>query len=96
MAKFFNTMELPDDIIYIIRDYSRALTRPDWRTLHRMTSFDFHMAVAQSLNRNTCMSLLDLVVQDGNDYTHHVEFYDGLPYVDYIEGPSRIPFHIPF
>ena len=89
-------MELPDDILYIIRDYSRALTRPDWRTLHRMPNLDFHLAVAQSLNRNTAQSLLDLVVQDGNDFTHHVEFYNGLPYVDYIMGPSRVPFHIPF
>jgi hypothetical protein len=89
-------MELPDDILYIIRDYSRSVTRPDWRTLHRMPSFNFHMAVAQSLNRNTVLSLLDFVVQDGNDFTHHVEFYDGLPYVVYIQGPSRVPFYVPF
>jgi len=89
-------MELPDDILYIIRDYSRALTRPDWRSIHRFTCFDFHMDVARSLNRNTSQSLLDLVVQEGNEYTHHVEFYNGLPYVDYIEGPDRVPFPIPY
>jgi len=89
-------MELPDDILYIIRDYSRAVTRPDWRTLHRMPSFNFHMAVAQSLNRNTVPSLIDFVIQDGNDFTHRVEFYGGLPYVVYIKGPNRIPFYVPF
>jgi hypothetical protein len=31
-------MELPNDIIRIIRDYSLPLTRPDWRTLHFMTN----------------------------------------------------------
>ena len=27
-------MQLPDDVLLIIRDYSKPLTRPDWRTLH--------------------------------------------------------------
>jgi hypothetical protein len=89
-------MELPDDILYIIRDYSRAITRPDWRTLHRMPSLQFHLDVAQSLNRNSALSLLELVVQDDNDFTHHVEFYNGIPYVDFIIGSQRIPFYIPF
>ena len=27
-------MELPDDVVSIIRDYSRPITRPNWRFLH--------------------------------------------------------------
>ena len=30
-------MELPDDVLQIIKDYAKPLTRPDWRTLHKMT-----------------------------------------------------------
>jgi len=30
-------MELPDDIICLIKEYSMPLTRPDWRTLDIMT-----------------------------------------------------------
>lgn len=30
-------MELPDDVLQIIKEYSKPLTRPDWRTLHKMT-----------------------------------------------------------
>lgn len=30
-------MELPDDVIKIIREFSKPVTRPDWRTLHKMT-----------------------------------------------------------
>ena len=30
-------MELPDDVLQIIREYSKPVTRPDWRTLHKMT-----------------------------------------------------------
>lgn len=30
-------MELPDDILSIIRDYSKPLTKPDWRTIGQFT-----------------------------------------------------------
>jgi hypothetical protein len=29
-------LELPDDVLQIIREYAQPLTRPDWRTLHLM------------------------------------------------------------
>jgi hypothetical protein len=35
-------MELPDDILRLIREYSRPVTRPDWRTLHKMTDDEFY------------------------------------------------------
>jgi hypothetical protein len=31
-------LELPDDVIAIIKEYARPVTRPDWRTLHLMTN----------------------------------------------------------
>ena len=31
-------MELPDDVLQIIKDYARPVTRPDWRTLQKMTN----------------------------------------------------------
>lgn len=36
-------MELPDDVLRIIKEYSKPLTRPDWRTLHKMPS-DIYLA----------------------------------------------------
>ena len=30
-------MELPHDILYLIKEYSMPLTRPNWRNLHIMT-----------------------------------------------------------
>ena len=30
-------MELPDDVLRLIREYSRPVTRPDWKQLHKMT-----------------------------------------------------------
>jgi hypothetical protein len=29
-------MELPDDVLAIIKEYARPITRADWRTLHIM------------------------------------------------------------
>jgi hypothetical protein len=28
-------MDLPDDVLSIVRDFSRPVTRPDWRNLER-------------------------------------------------------------
>ena len=38
-------MELPEDVIRIINEYSKPLTRPDWRTLHKMRISDFYYNV---------------------------------------------------
>jgi hypothetical protein len=35
-------MELPDDVLKIIKEFSQPLTRPDWRTLHKMTFDKFY------------------------------------------------------
>ena len=29
-------MELPDDVLRLVKEYSMPITRPDWRTLHKM------------------------------------------------------------
>jgi hypothetical protein len=29
-------MELPEDVLRLVKEYAQPLTRPDWRTLHRM------------------------------------------------------------
>ena len=38
-------MELPDDVVRIINQYAKPLTRPDWRTLHRMTLNNFYIDI---------------------------------------------------
>ena len=35
-------MELPHDIVLLIREFSRPLTRPDWRTMKPMSLFRLH------------------------------------------------------
>lgn len=34
-------MELPDDVLQMIKEYAKPLTRPDWRTLHKMPYIQF-------------------------------------------------------
>jgi hypothetical protein len=34
-------MEFPDDILRLIREYSRPVTRPDWKQLQKMTHAEF-------------------------------------------------------
>jgi len=37
-------MELPDDVLQLIKEYSMPITRPDWRTLHKMTYMEYETA----------------------------------------------------
>ena len=34
-------MQLPDDIVRLIREYSRPLTRPDWKRLRKLPHDEF-------------------------------------------------------
>jgi len=40
-------MELPEDVVTLIREFSRPLTRSDWRTMHLMTDEEFHMSAME-------------------------------------------------
>jgi hypothetical protein len=44
-------MELPDELLALIKDFSRPVTRPDWRGLRRMTAYQFHRAILYKYNR---------------------------------------------
>ena len=44
-------MELPDDVLAQIKDFSRPITRPDWRHLHRMSGYRFHGDVVKTYNK---------------------------------------------
>ena len=44
-------MELPDDLLAIVRDFSRPVTRPDWRNLRPMSSRQFHQDILDTYYR---------------------------------------------
>jgi len=51
-------MELPSDVLSIIKEFAQPLTRPDWRTLHRIPSLQLHLDVAYSFNATINMATI--------------------------------------
>ena len=76
-------MELPHDIVMLIKDYSRPLTRPDWRTLHKMTNLSFHLAVARELNFTCPTSVYNLIMNPQSDFLYSLSL-EHVPYIEYI------------
>jgi hypothetical protein len=66
-------MELPDDVLSLVRDYARPLTRPDWRTLRRMPSLQFHLDFIEQFNSTFNLALCFFVKTQtsGYKYTLH-------------------------
>ena len=56
--------QLPDDVLQIIHQFSRPITRPDWRTLHKLTEFKLHLQLTNASNRTNVYLTLD------NDYLY--------------------------
>jgi len=68
-------MDLPDDVLAIIKDFSRPLTRHDWRTLHRMTSFSFHMAIAKRFSLRSPTIIQHFVTRSPGDYVFNIMYF---------------------
>jgi hypothetical protein len=79
-------MELPDDLLQIIKDYSMPVTRPDWRSLHVMSHERFLLSAAQTINRTYPRSVYEMIQRNG--FKYNMEYYNGLPYIDYIYVPN--------
>jgi hypothetical protein len=63
-------MELPDDLLYLVRDFARPCTRPDWRTLHRMPSLRFHLDLIDQFNSSFNLALCFFVLHQSSDYIY--------------------------
>ena len=57
-------LELPDDVLQIIHQFSRPITRPDWRTLHKLTEFKLHLQLTNASNRT------NVYLTPDNDYLY--------------------------
>ena len=62
------------------------ITRPDWRSLHVMTSERFHLSAAQTINRTFPQSVFEMLQQNGLKY--HLEYHNGIPYIEYLYIPN--------
>ena len=63
-------MELPDDVLSVIRDFSRPCTRHDWRNLHRMPSLQFHIDIALKYNEAFNMAIFAFLHIQSSDYVY--------------------------
>ena len=54
-------MELPDDVIAIVREFSRPITRPDWRHLHIMTAHRLHQSIGDKFNKTNLPVIEDFI-----------------------------------
>ena len=55
-------MELPEDVLRIIHEYSKPLTRPNWRTLHKFRISDFYYQVT----KKTHIHVVDTIRLEAN------------------------------
>ena len=83
-------MELPDDVITIIRDYCKPMTRPDWKTLHHVTSLKLHLSVALSFNVSINMAAIHFIKHQTSDYIYYVEYDISGPYVRYLVSKQNV------
>jgi len=80
-------MELPDELLALVHDFSRPVTRPDWRHLHRLTTLDLHIAIARRVNRR-CPKVIRLFVSyPPGEYTFNVVNGPKVRYL-YTRGPG--------
>ncbi len=57
-------MELPEDVLAIIKEYAKPVTRPDWRTLHILPNQIYW----RELKKRTLLLYLD----ENNEFSFYV------------------------
>jgi len=67
-------MELPDDILAIVRDFSRPVTRPDWRTLKRWEEERFLWNIFAIYNSKR-IPVIERFVSDSFLDSYHSKLY---------------------
>lgn len=83
-------MELPDDVVKIIKEFSQPLTRPDWRRLHRVPSLRLHLEIALLFNISINMATIFFIKHQTSDYIYYVEYETTGPYVRYLVADNNI------
>jgi len=76
-------MELPDDILSQIKDFSRPITRPDWRGLHLMPELKFLKVIANTYNEMNLPVITSFVNRFGTRENNY-------RYIRYNYNPNRI------
>jgi hypothetical protein len=83
-------MHFPDDVLMIIKEFARPLTRPDWRTLHRIPSLHLHLEIAVLFNISINMATIFFIKNQTSDYIYYIEYETTGPYVRYLVADNNI------
>jgi len=82
-------MELPDDILKLVKEYSIPLTRPDWRKLRRMNEFSFHCHIFSRYNSMNIPVINSFVNKYEKDKTAKYKYFR------YVYDPKNIAYILP-
>jgi len=64
-------MELPDDVLAQIKEFSRSVTHPGWRGLHLMTAYRFHIDIKNTFNQKNIPVIISFAERyDQNEYKY--------------------------
>ena len=78
-------MELPEDVVQIIREYSKPVTRPDWRTLHKMPFIKYkENVILYILEIVTIIILIGAVIK---------QYFTRIVYIAYFLENIKIELH---
>ena len=83
-------MELPRVVRDLISEYAKPMTRPDWRSLHRMPSLEFYIELAKLFNQDTSKKIYATAICYNSNYRYLIAYYTGKPRISYIYGSSDL------
>lgn len=63
-------LELPDDVLSVIRDFSRPCTRHDWRHIHKLPALSLHIDIALKCNESFNLALFAFLRNQSSDYVY--------------------------
>lgn len=73
-------MNLPNNVLQLIREYSSPITRPDWRTLCRLSFYSLYSEVIQRRNKKrNVLNLLYKTIHNGHSIAgilYYIRYYN--------------------
>jgi len=82
-------MELPEDVLQIIKEYSRPLTRPDWKKMHHMPEFTYCVLLAKDYNKSG-NKIFKQILDKNRKYKYIYCTKNINPYINFVFNPAFI------
>ena len=81
-------MDLPEDVLQIIKEYSRPLTRPDWKKMHHLPEFTYCVLLAKHYNKSR--NVIFKQILDKNKKYKYMYCTQQIHYINFVFNPSFI------